>query len=73
MAGNASEVSVMADQDVPRMTDGPNIMCRMCGTISNHVTGLCYQHRRAEDGYVGLTCADQAYLAWKRQRDAGND
>jgi hypothetical protein len=59
-----------------RMENGPNILCRMCGEVSNHVSGLCSAHRREADDFsvtaIGLSKADRAYLEWKRQRDASN-
>lgn len=52
-----------------RIANGPNILCRICGTISNHVTGLCAAHRDQYGGNVRPTRADQAYLEWKRLQD----
>jgi hypothetical protein len=52
----------MPDEPTPsRIANGPQILCRMCGAVCNHMTGLCPEHRRD-----GLTAADRAYLEWKR-------
>jgi hypothetical protein len=53
----------------PLMRNGPNILCRMCGAVSNHVSQLCGACR-LEDGHVSMRAADRAYLEWKRRRDA---
>lgn len=59
--------------DVPRISNGPQILCRMCGEICNHFSGLCRAHRREDDAFHvtarGLSKADRAYLDWKRKRD----
>jgi RNA polymerase subunit RPABC4/transcription elongation factor Spt4 len=48
----------MPDEPTPsRIANGPQILCRMCGAVCNHMTGLCPEHRRD-----GLTAADRAYL-----------
>lgn len=55
---------------VSRITNGPQILCRMCGAVCNHVTGLCAAHRPGEgsSAVVGLTEADRSYLEWKRHK-----
>lgn len=58
-----------------RITNGPQILCRVCGGVSNHVTGLCARHRPdplCGRGGDGRTDADRAYLEWKKQRDASD-
>jgi hypothetical protein len=65
-----STPSPQAPAHPPRITDGPQILCRMCGAVSNHHTGLCALHRDPEYcALVGLTEADRAYLAWKALRE----
>lgn len=57
---------------VPRICNGPQILCRMCGEVCNHMTGLCAKHRQPSiictRGCDGLTDADRAYLEWKQSR-----
>ena len=56
--------------------NGPNVLCRMCGDVCNHFTGLCDFHRETGAIETGapfvsratLTDADRAYLAWQRER-----
>lgn len=57
---------------VPRIANGPQVLCRMCGAVCNHMSGLCAKHRPdivCTRGGDGLTDADRAYLEWKRGRD----
>jgi len=58
----------------PRIPNGPQILCRICGEISNHVTLLCATHRDPDNLSVRvyLTAADRAYLAWKRDKENQN-
>jgi hypothetical protein len=60
------------DGDVPRMRNGPNTLCNMCGGISNHVSGLCGPHRVATGWQPGqpVTIGDRLYQEWLRNRDA---
>ena len=59
------------------ITNGPQILCRVCGEVCNHMTGLCASHRQPDiicsRGGDGRTGADRAYLEWKKQRDAALD
>jgi len=52
-----------------RITNGPQILCRICGEISNHITGLCATHRAPDNlsARVYLTDADRAYLRWRNE------
>lgn len=58
----------------PRLPNGPQVLCRVCGAISNHITGLCDDHRTPDIicRRGRLSQADYAYLEWKRQKDADN-
>jgi hypothetical protein len=57
-------------QTTPIITDGPNIVCMMCGKVCNHFSGLCADHRKQIDGpeEVTMTKADMDYINWKAQR-----
>jgi hypothetical protein len=57
--------------DPPRMPNGPNTLCRMCGAISNHVSGLCGEHRR--DAWWSDAPGDRLYREWLRTRDQAKD
>jgi hypothetical protein len=59
---------VTADGEPARIENGPNILCRECCAVSNHVSGLCRVHRNAAE-FRNETKADRLYLAWKRERD----
>lgn len=56
----------------PRIPNGPQILCRMCGEVCNHMSGLCAKHRKPDlicrRGSGWLTDADRAYLEWKNSR-----
>ena len=53
----------------PRIANGPQILCLVCGEVSNHVSLLCAKHRIiCARGGDGLTKADRAYLEWKNNR-----
>jgi hypothetical protein len=45
------------------------VLCRICGKVCNHLSGLCKAHRDPRGDNVWLTDADRAYLEWKRQKD----
>ena len=52
-----------------RIANGPQIMCRNCGEISNHMTGLCRECRGVAAIAAGtLTKADRLYAEWKDQQ-----
>jgi len=53
-----------------------NILCRMCGVVCNHMTGLCNKCRPAllhMGANYGMSKADVAYLEWKAQSDSAKD
>lgn len=56
--------------DPPRIVTFPQTLCRLCGSVSNHVSGLCKTHRD-KTGWTTdrITRADQAYLDWLRARE----
>lgn len=58
---------------VPRMKNGPNILCLECGAISNHVSLLCPRHRLDLEVQKNpeMSRGDHAYLVWKQERQNG--
>ncbi len=58
----------------PRIRNGPNVLCILCGQVANHVSLRCYQCRNNKWQVMPHeTQADRDYLAWLRQRDAEKD
>ena len=53
----------------PRIPNGPQLLCRKCGAVANHMSGLCLAHRPAEPGE---SRADALYRRWVVERDRGD-
>ena len=50
----------------PHIPNGPQILCRKCGAVANHLSGLCLAHRPAEPGE---SRADALYRRWVAERN----